>query len=241
MKILLSTIAALVGLAVSAPAQMPAPAGSAAASQLGEIPGLPRILIIGDSIMGGYLPYVQQAFKYTANIVEEVPPKDNDRSSIGALAQMDTWLAGQQWAVIHFNWGLWDLKVIGENGRNYVPIEEYGKNVRELVQKMKRTGAVLIFATSTPVPNNVLVTRRRSSDVSLYNAVALKIMEENQVHIDDLYTLVLPRLPEFQAPNDVHFFDDGYRFLAQKVTNSIKYMLYLQTAKPQEPIAGSRL
>jgi lysophospholipase L1-like esterase len=194
-----------------------------------ETSALPRVLLIGDSIAGGYAPFVQEALKNTAEVVLVKRAIPNGASDNG-IEEIDTWLAGQQWAVIHFNWGLWDLKV-GEDGRNNIPIEQYGKNLRDLVEKMKQSGATLIFATTTPVPERVLITNRRSADAVLYNAVALKIMEENQIHVDDLYTAVLPRLVELQYPNDVHFNSDGSQFLAQRVVKAIEFMLYLRKVR----------
>jgi acyl-CoA thioesterase-1 len=140
---------------------------------------------------------------------------------------MDSWLAGQEWAVIHFNWGLWDLK-FSKEGKNNIPIEQYGKNLRELVAKMKKTGTIPIFATTTPVPERVMITPRRTQDAILYNAVARRIMEEMDVHVDDLYEAVLPRIHDLQHPSDVHFNDDGSRYLAQRVTASVDFMLYLR-------------
>jgi acyl-CoA thioesterase-1 len=192
-----------------------------------EASDFPRVLLIGDSIAGGYAPFVQQSLKNTADVVLVHRAKSNGATDNG-IEEMDTWLAGKQWAVIHFNWGLWDLKVAGKNGQNNIPIEQYGKNLRELVQKMKRTGATLIFATTTPVPEKVLVTARRSVDVPLYNAVALKIMEENQIYVDDLYSLILARIPELQHPNDVHFNDEGSQYMGKRVASCISFMLYLR-------------
>ena len=200
------------------------PAGSTTAP---EASGLPRVLLIGDSIAGGYAPFVQQALKNVAEVVLVHRAKSNGASDNG-IEEMDSWLAGKQWAVIHFNWGLWDLKVAGKNGQNNISIEQYGKNLRELVQKMKRTGAKLIFATTTPVPEKVLITPRRAVDAPLYNAVALKIMEENEIYVDDLYSLVLPRILELQHPNDVHFNDEGSQYMGKRAASCISFMLYLR-------------
>lgn len=233
MKTLPSVLAAVLSLSTCALAQtatsgnVPASGVSSPASApvTDALDRLPRVLLVGDSIEGGYAPFVQQTLKYAAKIVHM--PQSNGASDNG-IKEMDAWLAKGPWAVIHFNWGLWDLKVVGPNGQNNIPIEQYGKNLRELVEKMKRSGATLIFATTTPVPERVLITNRRTADAVLYNAVALKIMEENQVHVDDLYALALPRLTEFQLPSDVHFNDEGYEYLGRNVAKSIEFMLYLR-------------
>jgi lysophospholipase L1-like esterase len=184
---------------------------------------LPRVLLIGDSIAADYAPAVQQALKYSARVV-----RGAGGTTENGLKEMDALLADGPWAVIHFNWGLHDLKIAGPNARNNIPIEQYGKNLRELVGKMQRSGATLIFATTTPVPQRVLITERRTEDAVLYNAVALKIMEENQIHIDDLHALIRPRIAEFQYPSDVHFSRAGSEFLGRGVAKSIESMLYFR-------------
>jgi hypothetical protein len=225
MKHFLWCVLALSGIAT--------PAFAAGTTQ--ETSALPRVLLIGDSIAGGYFPLVKEALKSTAEVVLVKRAKQNAASD-NAIEEMDSWLAGQTWAVVHFNWGLWDLKLTKE-GRNNIPIEQYGKNLRELVQKIKQSGATPIFATTTPVPDRVLITPRRTADALLYNTVALKIMEESQVHVDDLYTAVLPRLVELQNPSDVHFNSDGDEFLARRVVKAVEFMLYLRKVLPP---SGSR-
>ena len=58
-----------------------------------------------------------------------------------------------------------------------------------------------------------------------FNAIARKIMEANGVAIDDLYAEVLPHLAEYQRKSNVHFSEEGYGFLARKVTQSIQDVL----------------
>jgi acyl-CoA thioesterase-1 len=93
------------------------------------------------------------------------------------------------------------------------------------VKTLKQTQAKLIFATITPVPEHVLFVSRRTEDVPIYNAVALKIMSEEQIPVDDLYAIALPRLPEIQWPNDVHFAPEGNEVLGHRAATAITYML----------------
>ncbi len=39
--------------------------------------------------------------------------------------------------------------------------------------------------------------------------------------IDDLFGFITPRLAEMQRPKDVHFKDEGYDMLGQKVAESV--------------------
>jgi len=103
------------------------------------------------------------------------------------------------------------------------PVELYEANVRELMVKLKSTNAALIFATTTPVPAGS--AGRESGDEIGYNEAARRVMEEAKVPINDLHSLVQPRLAELQLPRDVHFKPAGYNILAEQVAESIKAAL----------------
>jgi len=81
---------------------------------------------------------------------------ENGGDTAKGLQKLDGWLGDRKWDVIHFNWGLHDLKYVDDNGRKnlsgkqLVPLHEYEKNLRELVERLKETGARLIWATTTP-------------------------------------------------------------------------------------------
>ena len=63
-----------------------------------------------------------------------------------------------------------------------VPIDRYEQNLRVLVEKMKKTGATLIWGTTTPFHPD-LDPRWRQQDNIDYNRAAAKVMEENGVII----------------------------------------------------------
>lgn len=190
-------------------------------------PRLPRVLLIGDSISIGYTAAVQDLLKDKAN-VHRAPT--NCGPTTRGLEQIDRWLGSGKWDVIQFNWGLHDLKYMGPNGKNLadpqaadsrpqVPIDQYEKNLRKLVSRMKMTDAKLIWCSTTPVPPGA--PGRVVGDAVEYNAVAAKVMEENGVKINDLYAAAKPRLKEIQRPADVHFTPAGSGQLAKQVAGSI--------------------
>ncbi|MCX8037780.1 MAG: SGNH/GDSL hydrolase family protein [Candidatus Sumerlaeia bacterium] len=182
-----------------------------------DTPGLPRVLLIGDSISIGYTTFTREALKGRAN-VHRIPANGGPTSN--GLQNIDKWLGDTHWDVIHFNWGLHDLKIM-EDGKHQVPLDQYEKNLRDLVGRLKKTGAKLIWASTTPVPEGKLNPPRSNADVIAYNAIAKKIMDENGVAIDDLYAFALPRLKEIQRPANVHFTAEGSKALAQQVAASI--------------------
>jgi acyl-CoA thioesterase-1 len=182
-------------------------------------PSLPRVLLIGDSISIGYTLPTRELLAGKANVHRIAT---NGGPTTNGVANLDKWLGeGKEakWDVIHFNFGLHDLKHI--DGKRQVSLEEYEKNLRQIVARLKKTGAKLIWATTTPVPEGDLNPPRSDADVVRYNQAAHAIMEEQGVAIDDLYAFVKPRLKELQRPVNVHFTDDGSKALARQVAASI--------------------
>ncbi|MBN2580274.1 MAG: SGNH/GDSL hydrolase family protein [Pirellulales bacterium] len=178
-------------------------------------PALPRVLLIGDSISIGYTLPVRAALKGKANVHR--PPENCGPTSRG-VEKIDAWLGKGRWDVIHFNFGLHDLKLI--DGKHQVALKDYEKNLRAIVKRLKETGAVLIWCSTTPVPKTSNPPRH-NEDVLAYNAVAQKIMEENRIPTDDLYAFALPQLEKIQLPSNVHFSGKGYRVLTGRVAKEI--------------------
>lgn len=226
MKIQSLTGAILLGFILSAIAQpKSAPPKTAAKDPAFEPvtddPKLPRILLIGDSISIGYTAPVRNLLKGKAN-VHRIPA--NGGPTPNGLAHLKKWLDDGKWDVIHFNWGLHDLKIMSD-GERQVPPEAYEKNLRELARRLQATGAKLIWASTTPVPQGKLNPPRANADVPAYNGIAKKIMEKNQIPVDDLYSLTLPQLSKIQRPENVHFTSEGSEVLAKQVAASIESAL----------------
>src|SRR2546430_2696439 len=79
----------------------------AAMAEITDDPKLPRVLLIGDSISIGYTIPTRELLKGKANL-HRIPA--NGGSTKDGLANIDKWLGTGKWDVIHFNWGLHDLK-----------------------------------------------------------------------------------------------------------------------------------
>jgi hypothetical protein len=159
--------------------------------EIQENPGLPRILLIGDSISIGYTEPVRTFLMDKANL-HRIP--ENAAATLTGVKNLDRWLGTSKWDVIHFNFGLHDLKFM-DDGKHQVPIADYETNLRTIVQRLQKTGARLIWATTTPVPDAEVNPPRRNTDVLAYNAAAARIMTEAGIPIDDLYALVSPAPP----------------------------------------------
>jgi len=198
-----------------------------------EDPKLPRVMIIGDSISVGYTDAVREELAGKANVYRV---QGNAGPSSSGVQHVDEWIASGNghWDVIHFNFGLHDVK-LGTGGKenkpyptadgHQVPADEYEGNLRQIVAKLKQTGAALIWCSTTPVPQGKLDPPRRPGDEFAYNQIAQKVMTENGVVIDDLYATAVSRKPGIQQPANVHFTKEGSAVLAKQVAASIKAAL----------------
>jgi GDSL-like Lipase/Acylhydrolase family len=202
----------------------------------------PRVLILGDSISIGYTPIVREMLKDEAVVVRPTLRSNPGRAencegtTLGVKA-VDRWLQldGGHWDVIHFNFGLHDLKHVNpatransnnaKDPRQAEP-EVYEKQLREIVGKLKRTKAKLIFAATTPVPAGGVKPYRDVLDPLRYNEIAFRVMSENGIVVNDLYSVILPRLWECQLPVNVHFTKEGYRVLAEAVVREVRGALH---------------
>ncbi len=188
-------------------------------------PALPRALIIGDSISIGYTVGVRGLLDGKVN-VHRVP--ENCAHTTKGLEAIDEWLGEKKWDVIHFNWGLHDLKYVDENYKKVLPEDGgkqvnvakiYAANLEKLVKRLKKTGAGLIFATTTPVVKGA--AGRIAGDSVKYNVVAERVMRKHGVAINDLYSLALAHQDEIQKPANVHFEPEGSEMMAEQVAAKI--------------------
>jgi acyl-CoA thioesterase-1 len=185
---------------------------------------LPKVLIIGDSISIGYFKPLQEQLKDIAVVSHN---EGNAQHTAYGLKKLDEWLGNTRWDVIHFNFGLHDLKYVDargkttsvETGKHQIPIDQYEQNLDQIVIRLKKNGAKLIFATTTPVPDGTGF--RAKGDAAIYNRAAVMVMEKHGVQINDLYSFALPRLKEIQRESNVHFNPKGSEQLAEQCAKSI--------------------
>lgn len=199
----------------------------------------PHVLILGDSISIGYTPVVQDLLKDEANVVRPTNKNGGAENCAGTnngVKNIDRWLEldGGKWDVIHFNFGLHDLKhVQPETGANsddpnhphQASPAKYEEQLRAITEKLKATGATLIYATTTPVPEGGVRPYRAPADVEKFNAIAVKIMQENDIEVNDLFAFAEPKLAEIQRPVNVHFSKEGSQALGEEVVKHIRAAL----------------
>lgn len=202
-----------------------------AMAKIVDDPKLPRVLLIGDSISIGYTVPVRELLKGKANVHR---PLTNCGPTSKGVAELDEWLGDGKWDVIHFNFGLHDLKYMGPQGQNLadpkdetsrqqVPPEQYAKNMEQIVKRLQKTGATLIWRNTTPVPPGS--KGRVVGDSDKYNQIAAEIMAKYDIPTEDLFTMSKERMKEIMRPANVHYFPEGSKALAKKVAATIEAAL----------------
>jgi lysophospholipase L1-like esterase len=204
-----------------------------------EDPALPNVLILGDSISIGYTLPVRERLNGSANVFRPMRADgkgpDNCGDTTMGLAHLEKWLGDRKWDVIHFNWGLWDLcyrhpdsKEQGKrdkvNGKLSTPPKLYEQNLEQLVTRLKATGARLVWASTTLVPEGEV--GRFPGDDAIYNAIAKRVMNRHRIPVNDLHATSKGFPPDwFVGPGDVHFTSKGSAKLADQVAAEISALL----------------
>lgn len=206
-------------------------------AEIKDDPKLPRVLLMGDSVSIAYSPYVRQELKDVANVHRTAANCGATKTALGYYG-LNRWLkTGEKWDVIVFNHGLHDASYRFPNEQDkdnegnyaspargckpYVSIEEYEKNLHTIIGILRKTGAKLVFATTTPIPNSLAEKYVENSEQP-YNEVAKKVMKEEGVFVTDLWEAVKPNQEKLQGPRNVHFREEGSEILGKNVAAAIR-------------------
>ena len=176
-------------------------------------PKLPHVLLIGDSVSGGYTLATRKLLTGRAN-VHKAP--ENCGPTANGLRKLGVWLAGEKWEAIHFNFGIHDRKT---------PPDVYEQNLEQLVARLEKTGAKLIWASTTPVPPDTKDGDKMPAAIVERNKIAARVMQKHRIVTDDLHGWILPDLAKYQNPHDVHFNGAGYNRIAERVVRVIDVAL----------------
>jgi len=179
-------------------------------------PARPRVLLIGDSILNGYLPYAVKALAGKVYVDAWVNPYCQSEHFNVLLAEV---LANGPYDVVHFNMGLhgWQKGRIPEG-----QFEPLTKAFVEIIQQ-KCPRAKIIWASSTPVtvkgkPGEL--DPEINSNIVGQNRMAAKVMAEMNVPVDDFYALLITQL-NLARGDQFHWNAPAYRILADAAARAI--------------------
>ena len=209
---------------------------------------VPKVVLIGDSIRGGYEKLVAQ--RLAGKIVLSKVSAGGDSASV--LQHLEA-IIGEQPDVIHFNCGLHDLKQDKQTQQHQVELAAYEANLTQIVARLqKETTAALVFANTTPIIDERHAKRgapfdRHEADVQRYNARALAVMRAAGVPVHDLHAAVVEAGAERLIGADgTHYSTAGYERLAEAVADSVWRQWIVHhysnwtTSHPSGPEAAAR-
>ncbi len=192
-----------------------------------------KVLLLGDSIRMGYDEYVKDLLKDKCEVFYD--DKDN-----GRFAAYTLWQANQlfkkygKFDVVHWNNGYWDMNVEDPMIEAMHPIDEYIHFLKRIIAEIRRNGAEIIFATTTPILNSGAsldntgtgVKINYSNDwVAKYNDAAKKLMAEENITVNDLYELMLKDKNYYKCEDMLHLTEEGSKLCAEQAARLISEKL----------------
>ena len=175
---------------------------------------LPKVLFIGDYEYRQIGAAVSKDLQGQAKIVF---PKNRTENSGSTLELLDEVIGKEKWKVIFFNFGHGDLfykdpatkeiRTMSKHsgGVRVSSAEQYKKNLEAIVTRLKKTGARIVWGTTTPMVNvnsfpNFRANVFDANSEREYNAIALKVMSAKGVAVCDLHSFVMSHY----GPKDKH-------------------------------------
>lgn len=192
----------------------------------------PRVLLVGDSILNGYLKLVTTSLEGRAYVDAWVNPYCQSSHRLDQMiAEV---LAHGPYDVIHFNMGLHGW----QKGR--IPEGQFESLTRNLVQELRMGApkAKLIWASSTPVTvkgqpgeldweiNPVIVE---------HNRMAAAVMQEMGVPVNDLYAILASKL-DLARGDQFHWTAPAYKLLADAVVAAVERELPKPMSRHNIPV-----
>ena len=185
-----------------------------------------RVLLIGDSIR---LHYQNEVKRLIGDEYEIVAPQENCRFSSYVLNSLRYWLAEcPNSDIIHWNAGLWDIAVLYKEDGCFTPVEEYVLNMQKILRELKKTGAKIIYATTTPVLDEKkylagpIPPAHDNEDIIRYNRAVLEAFKEEAIVINDLHKIMYQEKDRLLSEDMIHPNEEGIKRLGAAVASMIK-------------------
>src|SRR5581483_12418706 len=179
--------------------------------------GLPRVLLIGDSITRGDGKQVEAGLKGKAFVARLATSTSLGDPAL--LEQVALVLRELPFDVIHFNNGM--------HGDGYTE-EAYAAALPGLLAVLRKgaPGARIVLATTTDVRerNNLEKSLPKTERMIRRNEIVTELAKKENLPVDDLFAVVRDH-PEYHAADGVHFTDKGYETLAAQVVKALSKVL----------------
>lgn len=182
-------------------------------------PKRPRVLLIGDSILSGYMAHAIKQIEGKAYVDAWVNPyNQSEHLNTKILPEV---LAKGPYDVIHFNMGLHGWPEGRIKPGTFEPLT---KGYVEMI-KAKLPNAKLIWASSTPVLLEGDVKKLDpviNANILEQNRMAAKVMAECGVPVSDFYGLLVDKLDLARGGKDkFHWTPPAYKILGDNCVEAV--------------------
>lgn len=175
---------------------------------------LPRVLLVGDSIVAAYNGEVAKRLEGIATVAFF-----STSACVGDPAiyrQLNLAFAGYQYELVHFNNGLHGFTTTES---------DYAKGLSDFVDAIDELApsAQHIWRSSTPITikdDPATLEPEKNPRVIERNKLAASIMTQRQIQIDDLYNVAV-NYPELSCGDGYHYNEQGNTVLADHVAKVI--------------------
>lgn len=185
---------------------------------------LPRVLLVGDSIVKGYESAVRDELAGTAYVSFYATSKSVTDPFY--LKELSLILEQYDYKVIQFNNGLHSM---GDDRAAW----ETGLRAALDLLRDKAKGAKIIWATSTPLKDPALTKKAQE-----LNEIAGRVMKENNIPTNDLYALMDPMDRATYWVDTYHYNATGRQMQAKQVVATVRDLLGGKTASSAEAAAA---
>lgn len=195
-----------------------------------------NVLLIGDSIRMNAEPFVRESLQRLCLV--RSPPM-NCESSFNVLKNLPAWLR-EPTEIVHINCGLHDIRYDPGNHHPVSSLSEYATNLNRIFELLVATGSSVIWATSTPINEDVhnaaKLSRRYSKDLIAYNRMSLELSARYGFHVNDMFGQLWERdYAALLLPDGIHFTPKGNQVVGDMITASI-----LKCAGAQQSVQPDR-
>ena len=171
----------------------------------------PRVLLIGDSITNGYNEQVRELLRDVCYV--DFFATSYTIESCVYLANVRAMIADAKYDLVHFNFGLHGFHL----GR-----DEYKARVRALAEEIAlECKTVLVSSTPIRAQKSNDLDKKNDAVIERNEAVA-EIAAECGFTVDDLYPVAKNFAFELVTGDGFHYTTDGYKALAEVVSECIK-------------------
>lgn len=185
-------------------------------------PGLPNVLLVGDSITRGYYPAVSKDLSGVANVYLFASSICSGDPRLPEQLRGYFQMMGVKFAVVHFNNGM--------HGWGYSEAQ-YAAGLPKMIAALKAgaPGAKLIWTTTTPLrrdgvaPGGPGAPEATNARIDERNHLAQLIMQREGIETQDLHALMLKHQDLHNG--DVHYTDAGYAVAAEQTATAIRAAL----------------